>query len=146
MGLATVSRKGDDPFVGWFGRLTLTGRILAVNVFALGVLAGSFLYIDSYRSKLIDDRIGQAAIEVRMAAAAVAAAPPVARAPLMARLGIANESRLRLYPDADGAPIDSWASGPATYELRDPRQEPWRKRAARAMDRLIDTIVGAERP
>ena len=146
MALATVSRRAEAEPIGWFGRLTLTGRILAVNVFALGVLAGSFFYIDSYRSKLIDDRMHQAAIEVQMAADAVAAAPAAARPKLLADLGAANESRLRLYPKDDGAPIDSWASGRTTYDLRDPSTEGWRKRAARGMDRFIDIIVGAEKP
>ena len=39
MALATVFRRTDDPDTGWAARLTLTTRILMVNIFALAVLA-----------------------------------------------------------------------------------------------------------
>ena len=35
--------------------LSLTTRILAVNVIALALLAGGFFYLDSYRTQLIND-------------------------------------------------------------------------------------------
>ncbi|MEO0501094.1 MAG: HAMP domain-containing sensor histidine kinase, partial [Pseudomonadota bacterium] len=52
--------------------------------------------------------------------------------------------RVRIYA-ADGPPlIDNWQLIGPTYELRDPDMEPWRKDAARFLDRLIEGAVGAE--
>jgi two-component system sensor histidine kinase ChvG len=42
----------SDLRLRWTGRLSLTARILAVNVFALAILAGSLLYLDSFASRL----------------------------------------------------------------------------------------------
>ena len=144
MGWATVSRRSEEGF-GWTARLSLTARILAVNVFALVVLAGSFFYLDSYRSQLIGERTDQALTEVEMAAVALAAAPPSAWPALLPKLGAADASRLRVYSDK-GPPLDSWSFGKPTYALRDPAQESWRRKVARLMDRMVDNIVGAETP
>ena len=38
----------------WSGRVSLTPRILAVNIFALAMLAGGFFYLDSYRARIVD--------------------------------------------------------------------------------------------
>ena len=145
MALATVSRRTDEADLGWTGRLSLTARILAVNIFVLVVLAGGFFYLDSYRSQLIEERRDQMATEARMAAAAIAVAPASELPALLMRLGVANQSRLRLYRGAD-APVDGWHYGAPTYDLRDPSLDPWRRRVARFMDRVIDHIVGAEVP
>ncbi|QJU59702.1 HAMP domain-containing protein [Sphingomonas sp. AP4-R1] len=145
MASAIVSRR-NDGLESWLGRLSLTARILAVNIFALIVLAGGFFYLDSYRSQLIEERTDQAETEVRMAARAIATAPADERARMLTVLGQANEGRFRFYPAAGTAPVDGWASGTPTYELRDPSSEPWQRHVARALDRAIDSIVGAEVP
>jgi len=144
MAWATVSRRSEDG-LGWTGRLSLTARVLAVNVFALVVLAGSFFYLDSYRSQLIAERTNQARTEVEMAALALAAAPRARWPALLAQLGRANDGRLRLF-EGNRPSLDGWAHGPATYALRDPTQEGWRRHVARFMDRAVDRIVGAEVP
>ena len=146
MALATVFRRTDDPDTGWAARLTLTTRILMVNIFALAVLAGGFFYLDSYRSQLIVERTEQAATEAAMAASAIAAAPPARWGPLLARMGQDSQARLRLFTDTTRPPLDGWNFGPPTYDFRDPAAEPLRRRMARAMDRVIDHIVGAEVP
>jgi len=56
MALATVFRRSDDGEGGW--RLSLTARILAVNIFALIVLAGGFFYLDSFRTQRCRDFSG----------------------------------------------------------------------------------------
>ena len=43
----------------WSTRYSLVPRILAVNVFALLMLAGGILYLDSFRERLIDQRRGE---------------------------------------------------------------------------------------
>ncbi|MET0371136.1 MAG: sensor N-terminal transmembrane domain-containing protein, partial [Sphingobium sp.] len=56
-------------------RVSLTPRILAVNVFALALLAGGFFYLDSYRTRIVDARLDQSARELALVAMAVGAAP-----------------------------------------------------------------------
>jgi len=127
-------------------RLSLTARILFVNIFALVVLAGGFFYLDSYRTQLVEERRDRLATEASMAAEALAATPPHEWQALLSHLGQANESRLRVYRDASSPPLDGWSLSGATYTLRDPADEPWRRRVARFMDRFIDRVVGAEVP
>ena len=150
MALATVFRKTEGGEsggeLGWTARLTLTARILAVNIFALALLAGGFFYLDSYRARLTDERLAQAANEAKLAAAAFAAAPPAARAALAHRMGAATAARLRLYGASGVKTLDSFVGAEPTYTLRDPDTEAWQRRAARFLDRAIDTIVGADRP
>lgn len=135
-------------------RTSLTTRILAVNIFALAMLAGGFFYLDSYRSQLIDARLDETATQVRLIAEAYTVTPPEDRGALLAKFGVVTETRLRTYyyppgkPVAMDAPVrfDSWKVSPPTYQLRDPNQEEWQKRVARFLDRSIDVIVGADRP
>jgi two-component system sensor histidine kinase ChvG len=129
---------------------SLTSRILAVNIFALALLAGGFFYLDSYRSKLVDARLEEAATQTRLIAEASALVPDERESALLAKMGMLTGARLRIYayPAARGtAPaFDSWKRSGPTYELRDPSQEEWQKRVARFLDRVIDSVVGAERP
>ncbi|MGC6329038.1 sensor histidine kinase [Rhizorhabdus sp. FW153] len=135
-------------------RTSLTSRILAVNIFALAMLAGGFFYLDSYRSQLIDARLEETETQVRLIAEAFVVTPPDDRGKLLAKFGHVTETRLRVYPYSSGdvtppttAPsFDSWSYSRPTYELRDPAQEDWQKRAARFLDRTIDVIVGADHP
>lgn len=143
MALATVFRRNDDGEGGW--RLSLTARILAVNIFALIVLAGGFFYLDSYRTQLLEERTDEISTETELAASAAASVAPDALNPLLEKLGQASGYRFRLYRDA-GAPVDSWSNGKPSYVLRDPNDEPWRRHVARFMDRVIDHVVGAEVP
>ncbi len=135
-----------DLALAWSGRWSLTTRILAVNIFALAMLAGGFFYLDSYRTQIIDRRLEQAVIETRLVAQATASADPEERLPLLAQLGNLTHTRFRLYTRAEAPPVDSWSISAPTYELRDPSQEPFQRRAARFLDRVIDTVVDADRP
>ncbi len=78
MAQAIDSRKNDendnDLSLRWSGRVSLTRRILAVNIFALTMLAGGFFYLDSYRSRIVDSRVAQAEREARLIGEALAAA------------------------------------------------------------------------
>src|SRR3546814_11934661 len=76
MASATVSpRNSDDLSLKWSGRWSLTTRILAVNVFAVAMLAGSVYYLDIFRERMTDERLGQIAVSAQFAAAALTAAP-----------------------------------------------------------------------
>ncbi|MCX7285756.1 MAG: sensor N-terminal transmembrane domain-containing protein, partial [Novosphingobium sp.] len=51
--------------------VSLTTRILFVNVIALALLAGGFFYLDSYRTQLIEERFKLARAEAEIAADAL---------------------------------------------------------------------------
>lgn len=130
----------------WTGRIALRHRILAVNIFALAILAGSLFYLDSFRSRLTQARVEQVASEATMIGRMVGAVAPERRQALLVRLGADSRTRIRIY-GADGARrLDSWEGADPTYELRDPAGEPWNRTMARALDNAFDAIVGARRP
>ena len=81
--------------------VSLTTRILAVNVIALAMLAGSFFYLDSYRNQLVAERFGLARAEAQITASALAQLGPRKRRLLVAQIGVQQKLRLRLY-DSDG--------------------------------------------
>src|SRR3546814_4290201 len=98
MAPVTDSPRSDDGDLAlrWSGRVSLTPRILAVNIFALALLAGGFFYLDSYRSRIEDSRVAQAAREVRPVAEALADAEPERRDRLLPRLARDTGPRIPL--------------------------------------------------
>lgn len=140
--------KTDDQelSVNWTRRVALRHRILAVNIFAILLLAGSIFYLDGFRGRLTQARVEQAATEATMIARAIEAVPPERREPLLVRLGQDSGTRLRVYR-ADGTrTADSWNGAQPTYELRDPDSEPFPRDVGRIIDNVFDAIVGASRP
>jgi two-component system sensor histidine kinase ChvG len=147
MARVTDSPRNDDRelTLRWSGQVSLTPRILAVNIIALAMLAGGFFYLDSYRSRLVDSRVAQASREVRLIAEAMGAVPPDRRDVLALRLARDTGARLRLY-DAAGKPAtDTRALGLRNFILQDPDKQDWRQSTARFLDAVIDTVVGAPR-
>lgn len=140
------SESAPEPVTfGRTSRWSLTGRILAVNIFALMLLAGGFFYLDSFRVRMLDQRASATIAETRLVAQALEEARPDMRAELLRRAGQMSGMRLRLY-SADGRLLsDSWQGAVPTYQLRDPNTEPWQRHAARFLDRVIDRVAGAER-
>ena len=138
----SIAEQEESPLV-WSARWSLTTRILAVNILAIALLAGGFYYLDTYRSRLVDTRIEVMKDQLAMLDSALEAARPDERTRLIEEFATATESRLRFYAP-DGRRIsDSFQNGPPTYTLRDPDLQPWKRDAARAMDRGIDWVVGA---
>jgi two-component system, OmpR family, sensor histidine kinase ChvG len=136
----------SDFGFGWTRRISLRHRILAVNIFAVAILAGSLFYLDAFRSRLTQARLDQAQSETVMIAHMLAALPQGARQPILIRLGADSRSRLRIYGASGQREADSWFGVPPTYELRDPTIEPWYREVARWLDNGFDAIVGAARP
>ena len=132
----------DLPLV-WSARWSLTTRILVVNILAVALLAGGFFYLDTYRTRLVDTRIAVMEDQLALLDSALEAARPDQRERLISEFTRASESRLRFYAPDGRKLYDSFAHGPPTYTLRDPDLQPWKRDAARAMDRGIDWIVGA---
>jgi two-component system sensor histidine kinase ChvG len=133
----------------------LTGRILAVNVLALVILAGGFLYLGKYQASLIDQQIESLKTEARLFAAALGEGavldsagygqvvlPDLARQ-MMRRLVEPTQTRARLF-DAKGKIIaDSRIlAGPGAIqvlELPPPDTEGFLLRWA---DRVYDWVIG----
>ncbi|MGJ3649830.1 stimulus-sensing domain-containing protein [Sphingomonas sp. GlSt437] len=138
-------REDGDLSLRWSGRVSLTRRILAVNIFALAMLAGGFFYLDSYRSRILDYRLERARREVRLIATAVGTVAPAERPALIARLAHDTGARIRLYDSADRPIADSRMMGVQNFVLVDPTKQPWTQRVARFLDAMIDTVVGAQR-
>lgn len=134
-----------DLNLTWSASVSLTPRILAVNIIALAMLAGGFFYLDSYRSRIIDGRIAQASREARLIADALAAAPARGRDALL--LGYARDTgaRLRLYDLQGRLTADTRAMGSRNAVLHDPDKDGWQQDSARFLDAVIDTVVGAQR-
>ena len=133
----------DD--LDWSAGWSLTARILAVNVFALLMLAGGFFYLDSFRVRVLDQRQTMVINETRLVAEALTRTAPAERDVMLKNAGEITSLRLRVY-DAQGRRIgDSWAHGEPTYKLRDTEGEPLRRKVARFLDRVIDRVAGAER-
>lgn len=140
------SERKVGRFRGWTKRLSLRQRILAVNIFAVAILAGGLFYLDSFRTRLTQARIEQAQSEAVMIAHMLSAVPPAAREPIMIRLGRDSGTRLRLYAQDGRRVADSWNGVPPTYALRDPKNEPWYRDLAVWLDNAFDRVVGAPAP
>ncbi len=137
---------GRDLTLRWSGQISLTRRILAVNIFALLLLAGGFFYLDSYRSRVVDNRVAQTAREARLIGEAIAAVDPALRDPLVVRLARDTGSRIRLFDASGRTVVDSRMLGLRNFVLMDPDKEDWDQTIARFLDAAIDVIVMAPRP
>ena len=140
--------RNDEGGIGltWSRRISLRHRILAVNIFAVAILAGSIFYLDSFRSRLTQARVVQAQSEAVMIAHMLSAVPAARRQPILVRLGRDSGTRLRVYGAGGALTGDSWRGATPTYELRDPTTEAWYRGVARWLDNGFDAIVGARRP
>jgi two-component system, OmpR family, sensor histidine kinase ChvG len=133
----------------------LTGRILAVNVFALAILAGGFLYLGKYQASLIDQQIESLKTQAKIFAAALGEGavldsandnqlllPDLARQ-MMRRLVEPTQTRARLFDMKGNVIADSRVlRGPGdiqVVELPPPDTEGFVMRSA---DRIYDWVVG----
>ncbi|MBS0482170.1 MAG: sensor N-terminal transmembrane domain-containing protein [Proteobacteria bacterium] len=126
----------------WTRRTSLTVRILAVNIIALGLLAGSLFYLDSYRKQLLDVRFKLARAEADITADGLAETPIGGRKALFERVSSEQHLRLRLYDDQGALILDSdKVVGPA-YTFIDPAGEKFLPRMAREIDRGMNWVLG----
>lgn len=132
---------GDRYALVWSRKLSLTSRILAVNLFALALMASGLFFLDSYRTRLVVERQDAAERQVVLLAAALRHIPEAEQAAFLAGFGRAEQARVRVYDAAGTKIFDSFSIAPPTYRLVDPGTEPWRKIVARAMDRAFDFVV-----
>jgi two-component system, OmpR family, sensor histidine kinase ChvG len=136
----------EPPQLVWSARWSLTTRILAVNIFAIALLAVGFFYLDSYRTRLIDARTTALDSQLSLLGPALEAARPDERAGLVRHFVGQTGSRLRFYSAEGRLLADSFIGAAPTYTLRNPDDQPWFREAARIMDRALDWVVGAPIP
>jgi len=148
MASATDStRNNDDQLLRWSRTWSLSARILAVNIFALLILAGSIVYLDSFRERLIEQRreeIRQQAGQIARLIAAMDSDQPTLQA-IVHSYGTPRGTRLRVYNAGGQRIADNWEGNSRRFALRDPESEPWRKDVARFLDRIIESF-GSYRP
>ena len=142
--MATAGDEGDLT-LRWSGQISLTQRILLVNILALMLLAGGFFYLDSYRSRIVDGRVVQATREARLAAEAIGVIPADGRAGIVKRLAADTGDRIRVANAGGRIILDSRVLGVRNFALVDPDREGWDQRTARFLDGVIDTVVFAPR-
>ncbi|MCB2066202.1 MAG: sensor N-terminal transmembrane domain-containing protein [Erythrobacter sp.] len=126
--------------------VSLTTRILAVNLIPLLVMAGSLFFLDSYRRQLLDERFKLARIEAQITAEALAGATRERQDALLIQIGREQHMRLRMY-DAGGALIaDSFELDQPSFTFDDPVAEPFMEDLARWTDNAVNVAVGAPSP
>src|SRR3954468_20302653 len=135
--IVSPTNSDGDLALKWSSRVSLTPRILAVNIFALALLGGGFSYLDSYRSRIVDSRVAEARGEVRLIAQALASATAERRDLLVLSLARDTGTRIRLYDEGGKLLTDSQELGLRNLMLRDPDKDPWSQSAARFLDAVI---------
>lgn len=125
-------------------RLSLTPRLLIINLLPLLLLGGGVFYLDSYRKQLLNERYKLARVEAQITAEALAGASRERQEALLIQIGKEQKMRLRMY-DAEGKLwADSFALDGPSFAFDTPGDETWQENLARWMDRAVDAIVGAE--
>lgn len=132
----------DRPRPTWKRRTSLTVRILAVNIIALGLMAGSLFYLDSYRKQLFEERFKLARAEAEIAASGLAAASSAQeRTTLIVGVGQSQKLRLRLYHANGDLALDSFTLAPPSFTLVDPAHEGWYEWGGRLIDNAMGLIL-----
>lgn len=134
------------PRPSWKRRTSLTVRILAVNIIALGLMAGSLFYLDSYRKQLFEERFKLARAEAEIAASGLAVTPPAERGRLLVQVGQSQNLRLRVYDQRGQLALDSFALGEPGFTLVDPASEGWYERGGRLIDNAMGLILDSPTP
>jgi two-component system sensor histidine kinase ChvG len=128
----------------WSSRLSLTPRILAVNLLPLALLGGGIFYLDSYRKQLLSERYKLARIEAQITAEALAGATRERQDTVLTQIGKEQHMRLRIFDAQGRLTADSFALDKPAFQLDRLGAETWRDKFARWLDRAVDGIVGAE--
>jgi two-component system sensor histidine kinase ChvG len=125
---------------------SLSAKILAVNIFALMVLAGGILYLDSYRARLIEARQAELVAQAETIAHFLGGGAPGGLEATYTLSG-ARGMRVRVYGEDGALVVDNWRNpGVARFDGADPARDGWRRRSAVAIDRVIALLTGASLP
>ena len=128
----------------WPQRLSLTTRILAVNLLPLALLGGGIFYLDSYHKQLLLERYQLARIEAQITAEALAGATRERQERVLTQIGKEQHMRLRVFNPEGRLTADSFALDKPTFEFDKIGDEGFQERFARWLDRAVNWIVGAD--
>jgi two-component system sensor histidine kinase ChvG len=135
---------GRAYHLSWSRSLSLTSRILAVNILPLLLLGGGIFYLDVYREQLLDERYKLARIEAQISAEALAGATRERQEALLIQIGKEQRMRLRMYDAEGNLWADSFKLAEPAFAFDTPGDETASEEFARWLDRAVDSIVGAE--
>ena len=122
---------------------SLRARIFAVNLVAVIVLAIMLLYLDTVRSRLLEERSAGLANEAATVAQLVIQQSAEERPASIARLAIDRGTRVRLFAEAGPRLADNWQNPKnPRFVVEDPAAYGWRRVSARAIDRALDAVLG----
>jgi len=86
-----------DLQLSWSRGLSLTARILAVNLFVLALLAGGLFFLDSYRGRLIDNREAAATRQATIIKETLPKLTERDQAEFIVNIGRLSQSRIRVF-------------------------------------------------
>jgi two-component system sensor histidine kinase ChvG len=124
--------------------ISLTVRILAVNILALALLAGSIFYLDNYRVRLLEERSANAREQSGLVKDALTRSRSAASEEMIEAFARRLQARIRIYDRTGNLVLDSQNFAPDTLVLLDPEAQPMRRHVARTLDRMVEFMVGAE--
>lgn len=130
--------------LSWSSWISLTWRILVVNILPLALLGGGIFYLDGYRKQLLNERYKLARIEAQITAEALAGATRERQEALLIQIGKEQRMRLRMFDAEGNLWADSFALDEPAFTFDDPGENTWQEDFARLLDAAVDFIVGAE--
>lgn len=142
--LAALSADTDPVRFNWFRSISLTARILAVNLLPLAFLGGGIFYLDGYRAQLLDERYKLARIEAQITAEALAGATRERQEALLIQIGKEQKMRLRMFDAEGNLWADSFALDEPSFSFADTSRDDWSQKFAQTLDKIVDTVVSAE--
>jgi two-component system, OmpR family, sensor histidine kinase ChvG len=133
----------DPLHLKWSRSLSLSARILAVNLFALVPVAGGVMFLDAYRERLVEERRQSALANVQLVARSLPLLKPNQQRAYIVTFGKQTNSRIRVYVTSGTKVLDSFANTKPEYKFLDLEKIGFKDRFALALDHGFDKIVGA---
>ncbi len=129
----------------WSRRLSLTARILFVNLFAVVLVTAGLFFLDSYRERLVQERISAAAQQAAVVSKNLGLIANKDVGAFISQTTAAHGSRIRIYSASGNKRLDSFDIAPPRYRIMAPSEQNWQQRAAAALDRVFDFLVRASK-
>lgn len=127
----------------WSRRLSLTARILFVNLFAVVLVTAGLFFLDSYRERLVQERISAAAQQAAVINKNLGLIAKKDIGAYIANTAAEHGSRIRIYSMSGNKRLDSFDLAPPRYRIMASSEQNWQQRAAAALDRVFDFLVRA---
>jgi two-component system, OmpR family, sensor histidine kinase ChvG len=125
----------------WSRRLSLTARILFVNIFAVVLVTAGLFFLDSYRERLVQERMAAAAQQSSVLSQNFALIAPQNAKEFVQQSAQQFTSRIRIYDKTGAKKLDSFSIAAPSYRIIDPKELNWQQRAAAVLDRIFDFVV-----